>query len=83
MALVSYGLFDRDTVPFAGPRSAPGVISTRPGSQWGGREGHTTWALVKDEIDCEERGEIEVKGLLYPVRVYEVAESASPEAGRA
>ena len=23
---------------------------------------HTTWALVKDQISCEERGEIEVKG---------------------
>ncbi len=34
---------------------------------------HTTWAQVKDQIPCEERGEIEVKGLHYPVRVYEVA----------
>jgi adenylate cyclase len=33
---------------------------------------HTTWALVKDEIPCDERGEIEVKGLHYPVRIYEV-----------
>ncbi len=38
---------------------------------------HTTWALVKDEIPCEECGEIEVKGLHYPVRVYEVAEGGS------
>ncbi len=38
---------------------------------------HTTWALVKDEIPCEERGEIEVKGLHYPVRVYEVVTEAS------
>ena len=37
---------------------------------------HTTWALVKDEIPCVERGEIEVKGLHYPVRVYEVASAA-------
>ena len=44
---------------------------------------HTTWALVKDEIPCEEQGEIEVKGLHYPVRVYEVAEDASPGAGDA
>ncbi len=38
---------------------------------------HTTWALVNDEIACKERGEIEVKGLHYPVRVYEVMETAS------
>lgn len=35
---------------------------------------HTTWALVKDAIPCSEQGEIEVKGLHYPVRVYEVAD---------
>ncbi len=23
---------------------------------------HTTWALVKDEIDCEDQGQIDVKG---------------------
>lgn len=44
---------------------------------------HTTWALVKDEIPCEERGEIEVKGLHYPVRVYEVVEEASLGSGDA
>ena len=33
---------------------------------------HTTWALVKDSIPCEERGEIQLKGLHYAVRVYEV-----------
>ncbi len=38
---------------------------------------HTTWALVKDQIPCEQRGEIEVKGLHYPVRVYEVVAEAS------
>ncbi len=37
---------------------------------------HTTWALVKDQIPCEKRGEIEVKRLHYPVRVYEVVEEA-------
>jgi adenylate cyclase len=34
---------------------------------------HTTWALVKDAIPCTEKGELTVKGLHYPVRVYEVA----------
>ncbi len=33
---------------------------------------HTTWALVRDRVSCEPRGEIAVKGLHYPVRVYEV-----------
>ncbi len=44
---------------------------------------HTTWALVHDEIACKVRGEIEVKGLHYPVRVYEVTEVASPASGDA
>ena len=35
---------------------------------------HATWGLVHDEISCIERGEIEVKGLHYPVKVYEVEE---------
>jgi class 3 adenylate cyclase len=38
---------------------------------------HATWALVKDEIPCQERGEIRVDGLHYPIRVYEVAWEAS------
>ena len=44
---------------------------------------HTTWALVKEQIPCQERGEIAVKGLHYPVRVYEVAEEVSPGTGNA
>jgi class 3 adenylate cyclase len=36
---------------------------------------HTTWALVHDEIPCKERGEIEVKGLHYPIKVYEVTDT--------
>lgn len=35
---------------------------------------HATWALVKDAIRCTEKGEIEAKGIHYPVRVYEVAD---------
>ena len=42
---------------------------------------HTTWALVKDQIACQERGEIEVKGLHYRVRVYEVVAEASQVVG--
>jgi class 3 adenylate cyclase len=33
---------------------------------------HSTWGLVKDHIVWEERGEIEAKGIHYPVRVYDV-----------
>ena len=33
---------------------------------------HPTWALIKDEIDCELRGELEVKGVSRPVRAYAV-----------
>ena len=33
---------------------------------------HPTWALIKDEINCEPKGEIEVKGLSRPVRAYAV-----------
>ncbi len=33
---------------------------------------HPTWALVKDEIACELRGELEVKGVSRPVRAYAV-----------
>jgi class 3 adenylate cyclase len=33
---------------------------------------HPTWALVKDEIECEPKGKIEVKGFSRPIRVYAV-----------
>jgi class 3 adenylate cyclase len=33
---------------------------------------HPTWALIKDEIACELRGELEVKGVSRPVRAYTV-----------
>jgi adenylate cyclase len=33
---------------------------------------HTTWALVNDEIPCEEVGTIEVKGFHYPIQTYRV-----------
>ena len=33
---------------------------------------HSTWAMVKDEISCEEIGTIEVKGFHYPIRTYQV-----------
>ena len=34
---------------------------------------HSTWALVHEEIPCISRGEIQVKGIHYPVKVYEVS----------
>ena len=33
---------------------------------------HTSWALVKAEIPCEEVGTIEVKGFHYPIQTYRV-----------
>jgi adenylate cyclase len=33
---------------------------------------HSTWALVKDEIPCPEKQQINAKGYHKPVRVYEV-----------
>jgi class 3 adenylate cyclase len=36
---------------------------------------HTTWALVHEEIPCTSQGEIQVKGIHYPVKVYEVSDA--------
>jgi class 3 adenylate cyclase len=33
---------------------------------------HATWALIKDEVPCEEVGTIEVKGFHYPIQTYRV-----------
>lgn len=33
---------------------------------------HASWALVNDEIPCEEVGTIEVKGFHYPIQTYRV-----------
>jgi len=33
---------------------------------------HTSWALINDEIPCEEVGTIEVKGFHYPIQTYRV-----------
>lgn len=34
---------------------------------------HATWALVRDAIPCVPRGELTVKGIHHPIKVYEVA----------
>jgi class 3 adenylate cyclase len=36
---------------------------------------HATWALVSEEIPCEEVGTIEVKGFHYPIQTYRVLQS--------
>jgi class 3 adenylate cyclase len=36
---------------------------------------HATWALVNEEIPCEEVGTIEVKGFHYPIQTYKVLQS--------
>lgn len=33
---------------------------------------HSTWALVKDAVNCEEAGKINVKGFQRPIRTYRV-----------
>ncbi len=40
----------------------------------------TTWALVKDDIACTDKGELQLKGVHYPVRVYEVNETPQARA---
>jgi class 3 adenylate cyclase len=33
---------------------------------------HATWALVNEEVTCEEVGTIEVKGFHYPIQTYRI-----------
>ena len=33
---------------------------------------HSTWALIKDKVDCRSKEAIEAKGFSRPVRAYEV-----------
>jgi adenylate cyclase len=33
---------------------------------------HVTYSLIKDEIECEPKGTIEVKGFNEPVKIYEI-----------
>jgi class 3 adenylate cyclase/PAS domain-containing protein len=37
---------------------------------------YETYALVKDEVRCEERGAVQVKGIAYPIATYEVIDIA-------
>ena len=34
--------------------------------------GHATYSLIKNEIECESKGTIEVKGFSEPVKIYEI-----------
>jgi len=43
---------------------------------------YETFAHVKDEIDCEERGHIKVRGIAYPVAVYRVLDLKENAAGK-
>ncbi len=40
---------------------------------------HATWALINNEIPCEEVGAIEVKGFHYPVQTYRVLQDMPRE----
>lgn len=44
---------------------------------------HSTWVLVQDDVDCEAKGQIEVKGFRNPVQVYEVVHARVPDAAAA
>jgi class 3 adenylate cyclase len=33
---------------------------------------HETFSLIKDEIECIEKGDIQVKGIHRPIKTYEV-----------
>jgi adenylate cyclase len=35
---------------------------------------YQTYVLIKDVISCEEKGELQVKGIAYPVRTYQVVD---------
>lgn len=35
---------------------------------------HETWSLVKDQVMCRDKGELNVKGFSQPVKVYQVAD---------
>jgi class 3 adenylate cyclase len=43
-----------------------------PGQIW---ISHSTWALCHDSFDCEEKGEVIVKGIHSPVKLYRVLDS--------
>lgn len=40
---------------------------------------YETFALIKDEFDCEERGQISVRGLTYPVACYALVAARFPQ----
>jgi len=42
---------------------------------------HSTWALVHEQIACEAMGEVQVKGIHYPVRIYQVSDGPVAAAG--
>ncbi|MBD1549352.1 adenylate/guanylate cyclase domain-containing protein [Roseibium aggregatum] len=39
---------------------------------------YETYALIKDEFDCEERGQIEVRGIGHPVSTYSIVVEKAP-----
>jgi class 3 adenylate cyclase len=42
---------------------------------------HSTWVLVQSRVTCIPKGEVKVKGIGEPVRVYEIAEFKETELG--
>jgi class 3 adenylate cyclase len=48
-----------------------------PGEVW---ISHSTWALCCNAFDCEEKGEVVVKGIRSPVKLYRVLDRKTSEA---
>ena len=46
-----------------------------PGEIW---ISHSTWVLCRDAVDCEEKGEVVVKGIRSPVKLYRVLDGRRP-----
>jgi class 3 adenylate cyclase len=40
---------------------------------------HSSWGLIKETVPCQAKGEIRVKGIHYPVLIYEVQHAAETE----
>lgn len=42
----------------------------------------TTWALVREQIDCEDHGECTVRGVHFPIRIYQACDPSEHKPNR-
>ncbi len=40
---------------------------------------YATYAMIRDEIPCRSRGQVEVKGIPHPIDIYEIAQEGEPD----